>query len=245
MVVNFDPNRLTSWGERLFDGANGIAATSEEAEIYSSGPGGDTTAPTAPGAPAVSSVTSSSAALSWAAATDANGVTGYDVVRIDDGDEMVVTTTAGTSATLTGLSPATSYAFAVYARDAAGNRSQRSATVTVTTPSGGNPGTCEVGHRVTNEWPGGFQGEVTVRNTGGSAVDGWTLNWTFPGAQRITTLWGGTPVQTGSEVSVASVPYTAAIPAAGSVTLGFTATTTDRDPSPSAFTLNGSACSVA
>ncbi|MBL3664807.1 cellulose binding domain-containing protein [Streptomyces sp. M2CJ-2] len=148
-------------------------------------------------------------------------------------------------ATSTGRSPATSYAFAVYARDAAGNRSQRSATVTVTTSSGGSQGTREVRYRVTNEWPGGFQGEVTVRNTGGSAIDGWTLNWTFPGAQRITDMWGGTPAQTGSEVSVASAPYTAAIPAAGSVTLGFTATTTDRAPSPSAFTLNGSACSVA
>jgi mannan endo-1,4-beta-mannosidase len=245
MVADFDPDRLTGWGERLFDGANGIAATSEEAAIYSSGPGGDTTAPTTPGTPAVSSVTSSSATLSWTAATDANGVTGYDVVRIDGGDETVVTTTAGTSATLTGLSPATSYSFAVYARDAAGNRSQRSATVTATTSSGGSQGACAVGYRVTNEWPGGFQGEVTIRNTGSSAVDGWTLNWTFPGAQRITNMWGGTPLQTGSEVSVASVPYTAAIPAAGSVTLGFTATMTDRGPSPSAFTLNGSACSVA
>ncbi|MER5220011.1 glycoside hydrolase family 5 protein [Streptomyces flaveus] len=36
MVTNFDPNQLTSWGQRIFNGANGIAATSEEAAIYSS-----------------------------------------------------------------------------------------------------------------------------------------------------------------------------------------------------------------
>jgi mannan endo-1,4-beta-mannosidase len=36
MVTNFDPNQLTSWGRRIFNGANGIAATSEEAAIYSS-----------------------------------------------------------------------------------------------------------------------------------------------------------------------------------------------------------------
>ncbi|MGW9495228.1 cellulase family glycosylhydrolase [Streptomyces prasinus] len=245
MVTNFDPARLTSWGQRLFDGANGIAATSEEAEIYSSGSGGDTTAPTAPGTPAASSVTSSSATLSWAAATDGTGVTGYDVVRISGGEETVATTTASTSATLTGLAPETSYTFAVYARDAAGNRSPRSGTVRVTTSSGGSQGSCAVAYRVTNQWPGGFQGEVVIRNTGGTGIHGWTLDWSFPGAQRITNMWGGTPVQTGPEVSVASASYTASIPAAGSVTLGFTATTTDGNPGPSAFTLNGAACSSA
>ncbi|WP_412104301.1 glycoside hydrolase family 5 protein [Streptomyces europaeiscabiei] len=115
MVTNFDPNQLTSWGQRLFNGANGIAATSREAAIYSSS-GGDTTPPTAPGTPSASAVTSSSATLTWSAATDATGVTGYDVVRVNGTTETAATTTAGTSATLTGLSPATSYGFAVYAR---------------------------------------------------------------------------------------------------------------------------------
>ncbi|OKK05634.1 cellulase family glycosylhydrolase [Streptomyces sp. CB02400] len=245
MVTNFDPNQLTSWGERLFNGANGIAATSEEAAVYGSGPGDDTTAPTAPGTPAASAVTASSATLTWGAASDANGVTGYDVVRISGGAETVLTTTAGTSATVTGLTADTAYTFAVYARDAAGNRSQRSATVTVTTSSGGTTGACEIGYRVTGEWPGGFQGEVTVRNTGSSAVNGWTLTWTFPADQRITNMWGGTPTQSGSAVSVASASYTASIPASGSVSLGFTASRTGANPSPTAFGLNGADCSVA
>ncbi|MET4657872.1 mannan endo-1,4-beta-mannosidase [Streptomyces sp. PvP037] len=245
MVTDFDPARLTSWGERIFDGADGIAATSEEAAVYGSGSGGDTTPPTAPGAPSASAVTASSARLTWGAATDANGVTGYDVVRISGGAESVVTSTAGTSATVTGLTAATSYTFAVYARDAAGNRSPRSATVTVTTSSGGTTGACAIAYRVTNEWPGGFQGEVTVRNTGGSAVNGWTLTWSFPADQRITNMWGGTPAQSGSEVSVASAPYTASIPASGSVVVGFTASRTGTNPSPTAFALNGAACAVA
>lgn len=245
MVTDFDPARLTSWGERIFDGADGIAATSEEAAVYGSGSGGDTTPPTAPGAPSASAVTASSAQLTWGAATDANGVTGYDVVRISGGAESVVTSTAGTSATVTGLTAATSYTFAVYARDAAGNRSPRSATVTVTTSSSGTTGACAIAYRVTNEWPGGFQGEVTVRNTGGSAVNGWTLTWSFPADQRITNMWGGTPAQSGSEVSVASAPYTASIPESGSVVVGFTASRTGTNPSPTAFALNGAACAVA
>lgn len=243
MATAFDPNRLTSWGQRIFNGANGIAATSEEAEIYAS-PGGDTTAPTAPGTPTASAVTSSSVTLSWTASSDANGVTGYDVVRVDGTAETTATTTAGTSATVTGLAPATSFTFAVYARDAAGNRSQRSGTVKVTTSSGGPSATCGVAYRVTNEWPGGFQGEIVLRNTGGAAIDGWTLRWAFPDGQRVSNLWGGTAAQSGGEVSVTPASYTATIAPAGSVTLGFTATKGGTNGRPAAFTLNGSACSL-
>ncbi|MFI8089285.1 cellulase family glycosylhydrolase [Streptomyces sp. NPDC086080] len=245
MVTNFDPDQLTSWGERLFNGADGIAATSEEAAVFGSGPGDDTTAPTAPGTPSASAVTASSVTLSWGAATDAVGVTGYDVVRVSGGTESAAVTTTGTSATVTGLSPDTSYTFAVYARDAAGNRSQRSATVTVSTSAGGTTGACEVGYRVTGEWPGGFQGEVTIRNTGSAVVNGWTLRWTFPADQRITHMWGGTPAQSGSEVTVTSAAYTASIPASGSVTIGFTGARSGANPSPTAFGLNGADCSVA
>ncbi|TDC73084.1 glycoside hydrolase family 5 protein [Streptomyces hainanensis] len=34
LVTNFNSGQLTSWGQRLFNGANGIAATSREADIY-------------------------------------------------------------------------------------------------------------------------------------------------------------------------------------------------------------------
>ncbi|WP_225640753.1 cellulase family glycosylhydrolase [Streptomyces werraensis] len=245
MVENFDPDRMTSWGQRLFDGPDGIAATSEEAAVYRSGPGEDTTAPTAPGAPAASAVTSSSVTLTWGAATDAVGVTGYDVVRVAGGPETVVASSFGTTATVTGLAANTSYTFAVYARDAAGNRSARSATVTVTTASGPAAGSCAVAYRVTGEWPGGFQGEVVVRNTGSTAVVGWTLRWAFPAGQRITSLWGGTVTQSGAEVSVAAAPYTATIPPSGSVSLGFTGSRSGTNTSPTAFLLNGAECSAA
>ncbi len=245
MVENFDPARTTSWGQRLFDGPDGIAATSEEAAVYRGGPGEDTTAPTAPGAPAASAVTSSSVTLTWGAATDTVGVTGYDVVWVAGGQETVVASSSGTTATVTGLAADTSYTFAVYARDAAGNRSARSATATVTTASGPAAGSCAVTYRVTGEWPGGFQGEVVVRNTGSTAVDGWTLRWTFPDGQRITSLWGGTVTQSGAEVSVAAAPYTATIPPSGAVSLGFTGSRAGTNTDPTVFLLNGAECSAA
>ncbi len=35
MVTNFNVNQLTSWGDRIFNGANGIRSTAREASIYS------------------------------------------------------------------------------------------------------------------------------------------------------------------------------------------------------------------
>ncbi|MFC4979656.1 cellulase family glycosylhydrolase [Streptomyces atroolivaceus] len=46
MVTGFDPGSLTSWGNRLFNGADGIASTAREATVYGGGGGsGSGTAP--------------------------------------------------------------------------------------------------------------------------------------------------------------------------------------------------------
>ncbi|QWF82711.1 fibronectin type III domain-containing protein [Amycolatopsis sp. CA-230715] len=90
---------------------------------------GDTVAPSAPGAVTVGDVTSNSVALSWGAATDNVGVTGYDVYQ---GTTLVKSVT-GTSATIDGLAPDTDYSFTVKAKDAAGNISPATAAVTAHT----------------------------------------------------------------------------------------------------------------
>ncbi|MEU9651088.1 cellulase family glycosylhydrolase [Streptomyces sp. NPDC048110] len=247
LALDFDPSRLSDWGERIFHGANGIAGTSKEATVYGGGAPDDTQPPTAPGTPAATAVTDTSVTLGWTAATDDTAVTGYDVVRVGDGTETRIASSTTTTATVTGLSAGTTYTFAVYARDAAGNRSARSAAVEVTTDDGGGtPGvSCSVGYRVVGEWPGGFQGEIAVRNTGSEAVGPWTLAFAFADGQSITNMWGGTATQDAGAVSVAPASYTSTIPAGGTVTLGFTARKGDTNTAPAAFTLDGASCVTA
>ncbi|KAA0941345.1 cellulase family glycosylhydrolase [Streptomyces apricus] len=245
LVIDFDPGRLSSWGQRVFNGADGIARTAKEATVFGGGTPGDTQAPTAPGTPAASAVAATSVTLTWTAATDNVGVAGYDVVRVGGGSESTVAASTTNTATLTGLTAATAYTFAVYARDAAGNRSARSATVNVTTEDGSSPGTaCSVGYRVTNEWPGGFQGEITLRNTGAAVISGWRLVFAFADGQTVSNMWGGTPTQSGATVSVAAASYTSTIPASGSVTVGFTAVRGGVNTAPTAFALNGATCAT-
>jgi glucose/arabinose dehydrogenase len=102
----------------------------QEMAVY--GSGGDTTPPTPPGTPTLVSSTPSSVTIKWGASTDNVGVTGYDVFR--DGQKCASTNGSTLTATCDGLSPNTQYGFYVNANDAAGNNSQPSGTLPVTTP---------------------------------------------------------------------------------------------------------------
>jgi chitinase len=92
----------------------------------------DTTAPTTPGNLRVTGSTSTSVSLAWDASTDDDRVVGYWIHR----DGVVSRGTGETRFTYTGLSPGTTYRFAITAYDAhypQGNESGQSNEVTVTT----------------------------------------------------------------------------------------------------------------
>jgi lysophospholipase L1-like esterase len=98
------------------------------------------------------------------------------------------------------------------------------------------PGGCAATYSIANQWPGSFQGGVTVRNTGTSTINGWTVRWTFANGQVISQMWGGTPGANGGDVTVTPVSYTAVVTAGGTVTLGFIASWTATNAVPTAVT---------
>jgi len=83
---------------------------------------------------------------------------------------------------------------------------------------------------------------VTIQNTGTTPITGWTLTFTFPGDQKITNGWNGTPSQSGENVTVTNASYNATIAAGGSASLGFQGTWTSSDAAPTSFAVNGTAC---
>ncbi|WP_329596848.1 PQQ-dependent sugar dehydrogenase [Streptomyces pseudovenezuelae] len=117
-------------------------------------PSSDTTPPTRPGTLSAADVTANSAALSWGASTDDRAVAGYDV-RSDT--TVYKSVTGGTSTTLTGLACNSPYSLNVVARDAAGNVSPASNTVTFTTKA------CAT--------DGGVPSSVSTLSSG------WTIPW--------------------------------------------------------------------
>ncbi|MEV0970225.1 glycoside hydrolase family 9 protein [Microtetraspora glauca] len=105
------------------------------------------------------------------------------------------------------------------------------------------PPTCEVAYTVHGSWPQGFTTQVTIRNTGAKAIDGWSLTWSFLGAQKVAHGWSADFTQQGATVTAAGESYNKKIRPGQSVTFGFNGTSAPgANPTPDLFTLNGAAC---
>ncbi len=154
MATDFDPNRLTTWGERIFNGADGIKATAKEAAIF----GGPTS------------------------------------------------TTSTTTTTTTTTTP------------------------TTTTPGGLR---CTAAYAVTNQWPGGFQGEVRV-TAGTSAIKGWTVTWTYADGQTVDHAWNAEVTSAGSTVTARNAGYNGSLNAGSSTSFGFTGSSRATNSAPTA-----------
>ncbi|WP_437727622.1 PQQ-dependent sugar dehydrogenase [Sorangium sp. So ce861] len=120
----------------------------------------DTQPPTPPSGVSASNVTCSSATLSWSASTDNVGVAGYDIYH--DGQQMTSVSGSTLSTTIT-VMPGVSWGVYVNARDAAGNVSQASETLRLSTPH------CEVD----NQPP-----TAPTNLTGAASGTSVTLRWT-------------------------------------------------------------------
>lgn len=119
-----------SYTVKARDAVGNTSAASSALSVTTRPP--DTTAPSAPTGLTASGVTNSSATLSWAAATDNDGVAGYYVFR--NGTQIAAP--SGMSHTDSSLSPSTTYSYTVKAVDAAGNLSAASSALSVTMGAG-------------------------------------------------------------------------------------------------------------
>ncbi|WP_438712177.1 reprolysin-like metallopeptidase [Aquimarina muelleri] len=162
------------------------------------GGGTDTQAPSTPANLTTSNVTQNTINLSWGAATDNVGVSGYDVYQ----GNTVIGSVATTTYQATGLSPDTAYTFRVKAKDAAGNQSGFSNTTSATTLPGNTGGGCSGGIS-------SFPYTEGLENT----VGAWTqatnddINWTLKSS--------GTPSNNTGPSNAAQGTYYAYIEASG------------------------------
>ncbi|WP_374462009.1 reprolysin-like metallopeptidase [Chryseobacterium taeanense] len=167
------PNSSTTTGRIMVKGSNHIFFDVNNANITVNAGSGtvDTTAPTAPTLTA-SGTTSTSTNLSWSGATDNVAVTGYNVYQ----GTSLIGSTASTSYTVTSLTPSTTYSFSVRAKDAAGNISSSSNTVSVTTLAGSTVSYCSASATNTaDERIGNVKfGTINNTSTGTSGYEDFT-----------------------------------------------------------------------
>ena len=156
----FNPAQLTTWGQRVFNGPNGVAATARCATVYTGC--GPANPPPAPTGLTVTGTTSSSVSLSWTAST---GATQYQIQRANgacstSSSFAQIATSTTTTFTNSSLPSSTSFCYRVTASNANGT-SGPSNTVTGTTGGGTTPPPAPTG--------------LTVTGTTSSSV---SLSWT-------------------------------------------------------------------
>ncbi|GAA3805720.1 CARDB domain-containing protein [Sphaerisporangium flaviroseum] len=134
VTINFGAATHRYWRVNITANTGWPAAQISEFEIYGAASGGDTEKPSAPGNLAFTQPATGQVRLTWSASTDNVGVTGYDIyannqLRGSVGTVLAYTDSQPASATVT---------YFVRAKDAAGNQSANSNSVTRT--GTGDPG---------------------------------------------------------------------------------------------------------
>src|SRR3954451_17772580 len=100
---------------------------------------------------------------------------------------------------------------------------------------------CSVTYTITNQWNTGFQGGVTLKNTG-AALTAWSLKFAFANGQTVTQGWSGKWSQSGANVTVVNETWNGAVASGGSLDLGFTGNWNGANALPTSFSVNGIAC---
>jgi lysophospholipase L1-like esterase len=95
-------------------------------------------------------------------------------------------------------------------------------------------GACTATHRIVGQWQGGFQGEVTIRNSGIFAINGWTARFTFANGQQVMQYWSSTVAQSGAAVTATNLSWNGSLAPNASTTFGFLATWNGTNTAPTA-----------
>jgi hypothetical protein len=244
------------YGFEVWSGGQGlgISGFSVSAAAGSSGGGSSCAAvPSAPSGVTGTAASSSVINVSWTADTaPANcTISSYNVFRstasgfTPSASNQIASGVTGTSFSDTGLAAGTTYFYVVEAVDADGTSAASvQATAATTAASGGSGSGCHVVYTISPQNSSAFGAAITIENTGTTAISNWTLTWTFPNGQTITSLWNGAETQSGSQVTVKNLSYNGTIAAGGSYSgMGFNgAWNGAANAAPTSFAVNGTAC---
>jgi poly(hydroxyalkanoate) depolymerase family esterase len=105
------------------------------------------------------------------------------------------------------------------------------------------PGSCRVGYTV-NAWNSGLTATITLTNTGTAAVRDWSLAFTLPAGQTITSGWGAAYAPASGAVTARGLSYNSTLPAGAGTQIGFQASHSGDTGKPASFTLNGTPCTT-
>ena len=93
-----------------------------------------------------------------------------------------------------------------------------SATSSATVPAGA---ACHATARIVHPWPGGFQAEVSVANTGTAPLAGWTVTGALAAGQAVTQSWNAAVTTDGGTLTARNLAYNGSVGRGAATTYGF------------------------
>lgn len=104
------------------------------------------------------------------------------------------------------------------------------ATGTAAVPAAADSIGCRANYTITSAWSGTRDapvlGQVSVYNTGSSAIKGWRVSWRYTDGSVVTQVWGAVPLPVVGIVGTyafGNETYNGNLPVGGSTVFGFAA----------------------
>ncbi|MHC0433848.1 glycosyl hydrolase family 18 protein [Streptomyces sp. O3] len=91
----------------------------------------------------------------------------------------------------------------------------------------------------TQDWGTGFEGKWTIKNTGTTTLDSWTVEWDFPSGTKVTSAWDADVTNSGDHWTAKNKGWNGTLAPGASVSFGFNGS---GDGAPSGCKLNGGSC---
>ncbi|UQX05149.1 glycoside hydrolase family 18 chitinase [Streptomyces sp. RerS4] len=90
-----------------------------------------------------------------------------------------------------------------------------------------------------SDWGSGFEGKWTVKNTGTTTINSWTVEWDYPSGTQVTSAWDATVTSSGTHWTAKNVGWNGTLAPGASVSFGFNGS---GPGAPSGCKINGGSC---
>ena len=251
---NWNVNSLSTWGDRLINGTNGIRATAETATVFNGG-GMSSSSSVSSSSSSIASSTPSSSSSSAAGGEQCNWYGtlyplcattqsgwGWEqnrscVARSTCSSQPAPYGIVGGGTTSSSIPSSSSSAPSSSSTPASSSPSSSSPVSSSSSSSASGSGSCT--YVVTNQWGNGFTGAIRITNNGNSAINGWNVSWNYTDGSRVTNSWNAT-VSGSNPYSATAMGWNAAIQPGQTVEFGFQGTKNSAQASVPA--VSGSVC---